>query len=65
MPAFGDGQVIIDVGLVRQPVVTGKRFAQGEITERNLQAGILRRLMYNPNFDLLKVSMKRFIEGLT
>jgi len=37
---------------------------QGEITEKNLQAGLLRRLTYNPNFDLLKASMLRFIEGL-
>ena len=37
---------------------------QGEITEQNLKAGILRRLMYNPNFAALKVSMKRFIDLL-
>jgi len=37
---------------------------QGEITEANLKAGILRRLMYNPNFAALKVSMKRFIDSL-
>lgn len=37
---------------------------QGEITGKNLQAGILRRLMYNPNFAALKVSMKRFIGDL-
>jgi esterase/lipase len=37
---------------------------QGEITEKNLKAGILRRLMYNPNFAALKVSMKRFIDSL-
>lgn len=36
----------------------------GEITEANLKAGTLRRLMYNPNFAALKVSMKRFIECL-
>jgi len=36
----------------------------GEITEANLKTGLLRRLMYNPNFAALKVSMKRFIEGL-
>jgi len=41
-----------------------ERALQGEITEKNLQAGILRRLMYNPNFAGLKVSMKRFIDGL-
>jgi hypothetical protein len=37
---------------------------QGEITEENLKAGVLRRLMYNPNFDLLEVSMRRFIDKL-
>jgi esterase/lipase len=37
---------------------------QGEVTDENLQAGILRRLMYNPNFAELKVSMKRFVDGL-
>jgi esterase/lipase len=37
---------------------------QGEITGKNLEAGILRRLMYNPNFAALKVSMKQFIDTL-
>ena len=37
---------------------------QGELTEKNLEAGILRRLMYNPNFAALKVSMQRFIDAL-
>jgi esterase/lipase len=37
---------------------------QGEITGKNLEAGILRRLMYNPNFAALKVSMKQFIATL-
>lgn len=36
----------------------------GEVTETNLRAGILRRLMYNPNFATLKVSMKQFIDAL-
>lgn len=36
----------------------------GEITDANLNAGILRRLMYNPNFAALKISMKRFIDNL-
>ena len=36
----------------------------GEITEANLKAGVLQRLMYNPNFAALKISMKRFIENL-
>ena len=37
---------------------------QGETTEKNLKAGILRRLMYNPNFAALKVSMQRFVDEL-
>jgi len=37
---------------------------QGEITPGNLEAGILRRLMYNPNFAALKTSLKRFIDNL-
>jgi esterase/lipase len=37
---------------------------QGEVTEKNLAAGILRRLMYNPKFAGLKVSMQRFIDEL-
>ncbi|MDD2914064.1 MAG: alpha/beta fold hydrolase [Gallionella sp.] len=37
---------------------------QGEITEQNLKAGILRRLMYNPNFAALEASLRRFIEKL-
>jgi len=37
---------------------------QGELTEKNLNAGILRRLMYNPKFSELKISMLRFIDGL-
>ena len=37
---------------------------QGEITEKNLKAGILRRLMYNPKFAALEVSMKQFIDNL-
>lgn len=37
---------------------------QGEVTENNLAAGILRRLTYNPNFAALKVSMRRFIDNL-
>ena len=38
---------------------------QGEITEANLKAGTLRRLMYNPNFAALKISMRRFIDNLS
>lgn len=37
---------------------------QGEITEANLEAGTLRRLMYNPNFAALKISISRFIDAL-
>ena len=37
---------------------------QGEITEANLKAGTLRRLMYNPNYAALEISMKRFIDSL-
>ena len=37
---------------------------QGEVSEANLRAGALRRLMYNPNFAALKISMKRFIDNL-
>ena len=37
---------------------------QGEVTESNLRAGTLRRLMYNPNFAALKASMKRFTDSL-
>jgi len=36
----------------------------GETTAQNLQAGLLRRLTYNPHFAALQVSMKGFIEGL-
>jgi esterase/lipase len=37
---------------------------QGELTEVNLKAGIMRRLMYNPNFAGLKRSLKIYIDGL-
>jgi len=37
---------------------------QGELTEDNLKTGTLRRLMVNPNFSTLKVSMKKFIDSL-
>ncbi|MEO7622514.1 MAG: alpha/beta fold hydrolase [Gallionella sp.] len=37
---------------------------QGEVTGENLRAGILQRLMYNPNFAALKISMKQFIDKL-
>ena len=38
---------------------------QGEITERNLKSGTLRRLMYNPHFITMKTAMKQFIEKLS
>ena len=41
------------------------RDLQGELTEENLKAGVLRRLMYNPNFATLKISMRQFIDRLT
>ncbi|MDO8412766.1 MAG: alpha/beta fold hydrolase [Gallionellaceae bacterium] len=37
---------------------------QGEISAGNLKSGILRRLMVNPNFAALEISMKKFIERL-
>jgi len=36
----------------------------GELTDTNLKAGNLRRLMANPNFPQLKTSMKKFIDAL-
>ena len=42
-----------------------KEVWQGEITEGNLKAGTLRRLMYNPNFSALKTSLKQFIDKLS
>jgi esterase/lipase len=36
----------------------------GEVTERNLQRGVMRRLMYNPHYAAMESSMQRFIEGL-
>jgi len=41
-----------------------KEYCLGEVTEKNLQAGILRRLMYNPSFSALKASLQQFIDGL-
>lgn len=45
-------------------IARGEQVLQGEITESNLKTGTLRRLMYNPNFAALKVSMRRFIDKL-
>jgi len=36
----------------------------GEITPQNLDAGLLCRLMFNPHFAALKISMQRFIDNL-
>ncbi len=36
----------------------------GEILEKNLAAGNLRRLMYNPEFASLKISLQQFIHNL-
>jgi len=36
----------------------------GEISAKNLDVGILRRLMYNPNSAALKISLKQFIDSL-
>jgi hypothetical protein len=36
----------------------------GEVNERNLQRGLLRRLMYNPHYTEMESSMRKFIEGL-
>jgi esterase/lipase len=38
--------------------------AQGEITADNLQSGIMRRLMYNPNFAGMTSNMTDFINAL-
>ena len=37
---------------------------QGELTRNNLNAGTLRRLMYNPHFAALGTSMRHFIASL-
>jgi len=42
-----------------------KECLQGEVTDEHLKLGVLRRLMYNPKFDMLKVSLKHFIVSLT
>ena len=41
-----------------------QNISQGEVTEKNLAAGIMRRLMYNPHFNELEISMQRFIDSL-
>ncbi len=37
---------------------------RGEISDANLAQGVVRRLTYNPNFDMLKVSLEQFIDTL-
>lgn len=41
-----------------------QRMLQGEITAENLKRGVIKRLMFNPNFEALKISMKKFIGSL-
>lgn len=53
-----------DMGKYAACITHPEQDFQGELTEENLRAGILRRLTYNPNFAALKVSMKRFIDEL-
>ena len=36
----------------------------GEVHERNLKHGLVRRLMFNPHYAEMEMSMKKFIEGL-
>jgi esterase/lipase len=42
----------------------GDEIKQGEVTEKNLHTGMMRRLMYNPNYPALKVAMQQFIASL-
>ncbi len=37
---------------------------RGEINPENLQQGVMKRLMSNPKFAELKISLRKFIEGL-
>jgi hypothetical protein len=36
----------------------------GEVHVQNLKRGVLRRLMYNPHYAAMELSMQKFIEGL-
>lgn len=54
----------VDTARYHACVAGGEDIVSGEITEKNLGAGTLRRLMYNPNFAVLCKSMQRFIAGL-
>lgn len=42
----------------------GKDYYVGELTEENLQKGVVRRLTYNPHFGVLKQHMSAFLERL-
>ena len=53
-----------DMGKYAACIEHPEQTLQGELTEQNLKAGILRRLMYNPNFAALKVFMRQFIDKL-
>ena len=37
----------------------------GETSERNLERGLLRRLMYNPHYAAMEASLQKFIQGLS
>jgi esterase/lipase len=37
---------------------------QGEVTDKNLRAGVMRRLAYNPHFTALEASLRKFLECL-
>ena len=41
-----------------------KESSLGEITEANLKRGVVQRLMYNPHFDSLKLTLRQFVESL-
>lgn len=41
-----------------------ENYCLGEVSDENLETGILRRLMYNPNFTALKKSIRGFIQRL-
>ena len=42
----------------------GKFDFLGELTDENLKKGIIRRLMYNPNYQSLQKNLKSFIDSL-
>ncbi len=53
-----------DMGKYNTCLKNSGEVAQGEITPENLQVGVMKRLMFNPNFASLKISMQKFIEVL-